>query len=274
MKELSLREIQLGQLNVLKKLAALCDTLGVRYYLFYGTLIGAIRHGGFIPWDDDIDVMMPRPDYEKLLAYCAEHAQELKPFVLMNAQSNAEYIYPISRLCDTRYYVDYAGVKSYGLGLFVDIYPFDGCGNTPEEAKAILASQQMSFKFLCLANSDRFAPSNRGALRTVIRFGSYVVAKLMGFRYYLRRLEQTAKSHAYADSKYVACSAWELQGYFERADLEEAMVVHFEDADFTIPAAYDKILRQTYGDYMQLPPEADRIAHHYYTAYLLDSEEN
>ena len=70
MEELTLRQMQEGALNILKKLDGICREQGLRYFLFYGTLIGAIRHKGFIPWDDDLDVAMPRPDFDKLVAYC------------------------------------------------------------------------------------------------------------------------------------------------------------------------------------------------------------
>ena len=73
MKELNAREVQLGELSILKKMAQICEDLGLRYFLMYGTLLGAIRHQGFIPWDDDIDVAMPRPDYDKLMEYLISH---------------------------------------------------------------------------------------------------------------------------------------------------------------------------------------------------------
>ena len=73
MKALTAREVQLGEFEILKKFAQICSKKGFKYYLFYGTLIGAVRHQGFIPWDDDVDVMMPRADYEKLLEYLLAH---------------------------------------------------------------------------------------------------------------------------------------------------------------------------------------------------------
>ena len=137
MKELTLREIQLGELGVLKKLKEICEDQGLRYFLFFGTLLGAIRHKGFIPWDDDVDVGMPREDYEKLLGYFRENSDALLPFRLMHFSTNENYIYPIARICDTRYQVDYSETKEYGLGLFIDIYPFDGWGDTEEDGERI-----------------------------------------------------------------------------------------------------------------------------------------
>lgn len=116
MEELTLRQMQEGALNILKKLDGICREQGLRYFLFYGTLIGAIRHKGFIPWDDDLDVAMPRPDFDKLVAYCRRHREELQPMQLMTVDDNPRYVYPIARFSDTRYRVKYQGIRDYGLG--------------------------------------------------------------------------------------------------------------------------------------------------------------
>ena len=172
MKELSLREVQLGELEILKRLDSICREQGLKYFLYAGTMIGAVRHKAFIPWDDDIDVAMPRRDYDRLMAWWDEHGAQEAPLRMMNIHTNPKYIYPISRLCDTRYQVDYEGTREYGLGLFVDIYPFDGCGSTQEEAEQILQSARRTAhareaRGLSLGASARqpaLHPQTRGAL--------------------------------------------------------------------------------------------------------------
>ena len=166
MEELTLRQMQEGALNILKKLDGICREQGLRYFLFYGTLIGAIRHKGFIPWDDDLDVAMPRPDFDKLVAYCRRHRQELQPMQLMTVDDNPQYVYPIARFSDTRYRVKYQGIRDYGLGLFVDIYPLDGCGNTEEEARAWVQQPMRDVKFINCCAAEKFTPSRRGWLHT------------------------------------------------------------------------------------------------------------
>ena len=81
--ELSLREVQLASLEILRKIDAVCSQEGIRYWAMYGTLIGAVRHHGFIPWDDDLDIAMPRPDYEKFLSWFRNHADEAQPLVAL-----------------------------------------------------------------------------------------------------------------------------------------------------------------------------------------------
>ena len=166
MEELTLRQMQEGALNILKKLDGICREQGLRYFLFYGTLIGAIRHKGFIPWDDDLDVAMPRPDFDRLVAYCRQHRQELLPMRLMTVDDNPQYVYPIARFSDTRYRVKYQGIRDYGLGLFVDVYPLDGCGNTEEEARAWVQQPMRDVKFINCCAAEKFTPSRRGWLHT------------------------------------------------------------------------------------------------------------
>ena len=103
MKELSIQEIHEGTLGILKKIIDICDKVGVNYYLAYGSLIGAVRHGGFIPWDDDLDIVMLRPDYEVFCQYCMKHERELYPFKLIDkVKKNILIILLGLMICDIR----------------------------------------------------------------------------------------------------------------------------------------------------------------------------
>ena len=96
-------------LRKLEKIKEICDKEGFRYVLTWGTLIGAIRHKGFIPWDDDIDIMMPRPDHDKLMKYMSEHKDELKPLEVFNNDTCPNYPYMLTRISDSRYILDVIG---------------------------------------------------------------------------------------------------------------------------------------------------------------------
>ena len=270
MKELSLREIQLAEFGVMQKLAELCNQLDLRYYLFYGTLLGAVRHQGFIPWDDDVDVAMPRPDYEKLLAYCDENADALAPYRLMHYRKDADYIYPIARLCDTRYHVDYEGTVEYGLGLFVDIFPLDGCGNTPREAKRIHRKNDALQRLTFLAGTDRFKPSLKGGLhRTVVKFFSYCYAKCFGPRYFARKADRNSMAIPFETSDFISCTVWfDWPQWFPKEWFGNDASLLFEGQPFCVPKQWEGMMKEWYGDYMCLPPENERIGHHHYKAYL------
>lgn len=274
MKELTPREVQLGELSVLKKLAQICEELNLRYFLFYGTLLGAVRHQGFIPWDDDIDIAMPREDYETLVQYLIDHEQQLYPYKVMSYRSNSDYIYPICRFCDTRYYIDYRGTTEYGLGLFVDIYPFDGYGNTQKEKAKLYRKSWILNRLVFQAGMKSFEKSETASWRTPFKYLIYGTAKLIGCRKLLPMLDNWARQRSFREDAWVDCVVWmPTRGGFPRELFDETAYIRFEDQDFAVPAAYDRLLTLRYGDYMKLPPEKDRIAHHYYTAYLLDEEE-
>ena len=100
MKQLEFHEVQKTALNVLKRLTEICDELNLKYVLAWGTLIGAVRHQGFIPWDDDIDIMMPRDDYDRLLAYFSEHKDELLPYEALTMETRKNYPHMICRISD------------------------------------------------------------------------------------------------------------------------------------------------------------------------------
>lgn len=274
MKELTAREVQLGELEIVKKLDEICTRLNLRYFLAYGTLIGAIRHQGFIPWDDDLDIMLPRKDYEILLEYLMTHEQEVAPLTLMHYKTNKKYIYPIARVVDTRYWVDYQNAKDYDLGLFVDVYPLDGCGNTEEEAAQILKKNYTNCMMVSLAGERHYRPSiSGGFVHSVGKYAAYCYAQLFGARYFAKKLDASGKKYAYDDSKYVDLTIWDANTKpFLREWFQNVELVKFEDAMLCVPTHYHEILTQTYGDYMALPPEEERIGHHYYTAYL--REEN
>lgn len=270
MEELTLRQMQEGALNILKKLDGICREQGLRYFLFYGTLIGAVRHKGFIPWDDDLDVAMPRPDFDKLVAYCRRHRQELQPMRLMTVDDNPKYVYPIARFSDTRYRVKYQGIRDYGLGLFVDIYPLDGCGDTEEEARAWVQQPLRDEKFINCCAAERFTPSRRGWLHTPAKLAGHLWAKLHGSAYFIHRIEAWARQKDYEKCRYVSCTVWgttRWKNVYLREDLEKTVYVPFEDGEFPIPAGYERMLRHTYGDYMTPPPPEQRIGQHFYTVW-------
>ena len=267
MKELDLKDIQKGGLEVLKKFDAICSELGVKYFLTWGTLLGAVRHNGFIPWDDDVDVGMLRDDYEKLIDYLKKHEDELYPFKLICNENNKGYAYAIPRFTDTRYLLDYKGARDYGLGLFVDIYPYDGYGNKEKfDLKTILKRNEINV-MASLAADDKFKKPNKRLL-TPVKWILYQYSKLKGTEYFINKANTLASKYSCNHSDYVAILVWDTQKKpYKKEWLEDLVYCKFEDEKFYIPKEYDKILKIEYGNYMELPPENERIGHHYYTAY-------
>lgn len=268
-RELSMKEIQEVSLEILKQIAKLCEQLNLNYFLIYGTLIGAIRHHGYIPWDDDVDIMMPRSDHDKLITYLMSHP--LPHLQVFNRETCLEYPYMITRISDDRYVLKMDNEKPYGMGVFIDIYPFDGLGNTEKEAvKYGMKGDRLSS--LCyLATRDHYAIENTSSLvRKLIKRPIYLVSKIIGKNIIQKRIEKLSRKYRYDESEYVGCFVWlsgGIKDIFKKEWFCDYEMCQFEDYNFRVPKEYDKILTHIYGNYMELPPEKDRIGHHYYKAY-------
>lgn len=269
--ELTCREIQNVSLQILKTVAEICERQGYRYSLIYGTLIGAVRHHGFIPWDDDVDIMMPRPDYEELLKYLDAHISDFPYLKVFNCETCEDYPYMITRISDERYQIVVDNEKPYGMGVFIDIYPYDGLGKTKKEAlKFGLKGDRLSS--LCFqATRIHFSiGTTKSTLRKIIKFPVFLYAKMRGKNHYQKKLSNLADLKNYEESEFVGCVVWLSGGerdIFPKEWFDETIKLKFEEYEFNVPKEYDKILKHVYGDYMQLPPEKDRTGHHYYKAY-------
>lgn len=272
---LTMQENQQAAIGVMKKLDEICRELGVSYTLTYGTMLGAVRHSGYIPWDDDLDIMLPRADYDQLIAWCLEHEQELMPYKLFTPETVADYPYMIPRFCDTRYEIETENEKNCGMGAFVDIYPLDGIGNTREEALATLRKRARFSSLYFLSTRMRCERGmTKSPLKRLIKLPAFWAAKLIGKKWLGKQLLAMGKKCDWENSRYVGCVIWDTEtetGLFEKDWFAQTQVMPFEQEQFRVITGYDAFLSRMYGDYMQLPPEEDRIAHHFYSIYKKQS---
>lgn len=266
LKELSLTEIQQGSFEILKKIKEIFDENGWKYYLAYGTLLGAIRHKGFIPWDDDIDIWVPRDDYEKFIDYCQKNPDKLYPFELFHYRTNPKYIYLIARVSDPRYVIEYYNSKEYGLGLFVDVYPLDG---VDENNTFYMKKMYKLFRKINIAGKVKYTPSNN-ILKSIIKFFYFKYLHLLDLNKILIKSDRLVQKYSYNNSNTINCTSWNIgfnynlkKSYFESGECFK----EFNGEMFRVPIEYDKCLKAMYGNYMELPPKEQRVAHHYYRAF-------
>jgi len=267
-KELSLREIQVSALQVLKSLDSICKELELDYFVMYGTLIGAVRHGGFIPWDDDIDIMMPRKDYNILLEYLNEQRNYIEPFQIFSYKYDESYPYLISRLSDSRYRIEVDNEKDYGIGTFVDIYPLDELSNNYYIAclKGRFYGWLSSLYFL---STREFFPKGDKSLKMGVKYLAYLSSKIIGKKLLKRVLVVNVEGKG--DSLYWGCRQWMTDNYkgniFRSEALKGRSLLQFEDMKVSVPEHYKELLTGFYGDFMELPEQSKRKPHHLYKAY-------
>lgn len=267
--ELSLREVQLASLEILKDIDTVCRREGIRYWLMYGTLIGAVRHKGFIPWDDDLDIAMPRRDYERFIT-CFSKEPEFGKYIAINPDLGKNRPFLITRVSNSKYkMIGEYGDEIEDLGAFVDVYPMDGAGS---DRKSALKSKSDAYKLIMkYLRSGNFPSNNRDAGR-LKRFAKGIRALLLGKpERYQKMLWSLCAARDFECSEYVSNLCWSPvpdRCVYQRCWFDETEYMVFEDMKAPVPKGYDALLKEDYGDYMQLPPEEERVGHHFYSIVL------
>ena len=272
---LSLAEVQIESTKVLKAIDKICSDNGFRYFLAYGTLLGAVRHQNVIPWDDDVDIWMPRPDYDKFIDYCCSHSKDIYPLEILSPLKK-EYPYVISRLSNSNYVLEEENVKPYGLGIFVDIYPLDGVGSNYEKALSLKRKVSKYISLCYLSTRTKFTVGRtKKLLYKFVKFPAYLLSRAIGKDYFINKILKIAAVQNYSSSKFIGCLVWGSNGVysiFNKEDFDNPVKLKLGDGYYCAPSNYDKILKLIYNDYMKIPPEEDRIGYHFARAYLKNKD--
>jgi lipopolysaccharide cholinephosphotransferase len=276
-KPLVLKELQNLELEILKTFKDFCDANHLRYYLCGGTLIGAVRHKGFIPWDDDIDVMMPRPDYERFLELNSNGM--LDQFRrLDNVKFVPDALSSILRIYDTRTELIFTTLRHpKKFGCWIDIFPLDGLS---EHAclRFIHCRWARVLQDLMTINGTKFGVKRRSKLATLLQWGILPLLpliRLVGHSGWLRIMDRVSKKYDYATSKYVGVlegRALEKEAML-KSKMEPAVLVDFDGEKFTAMANYDEYLTNLYGDYMTPPDAKGKMSRHIIEIYWKDKEQ-
>ncbi len=269
---MQMKNIQCVSLDILKFVSNICEKEGFRYCLAYGTLIGAVRHKGYIPWDDDVDILMPRADYDKFLHWTRTHKEDMGVYEVFNREINKDYIYGITRICDSRYEIIKDNEPNCGMGIFIDVYPYDGLGDDRQVAlEKLHKARKYCDAIVAMTRNNQRVPTELNLKGRLMFLLTHLIRKVHGLNYYFKQLNSLKDGYDFDTSKYVGPLMWYFtkpyKVLFERALFNEFVKVSFEDGMFYVPSEYDKILTQEYGDYMTLPPVEKRIYQHEYKAY-------
>ena len=269
-----LRAIQNGEFGILKYIKDVCDQNGLKYYLAYGTLIGAVRHHGFIPWDDDVDIHMPRGDYRKFVEIVTNNPH---PFYrLIARETSPKFTLALAKVIDNRTNLRQISPwrEKVPLGIYVDIFILDGAGDSWEEACQTYETAYSIYSHWRWAVRKVFVPG-RSRKKTLRQWIKHIFPeKVRGVRYWINKLDSFSMQKAYNDCRFVAAMAAGTpeasRNVWERAWFGEGTNIFFNGESVRAPDNWDAVLRPEYGDYMEFPPPEKQKPHHNYELDIPD----
>lgn len=236
----NLRELQLRMLEILKEVDQICKKHNIQYWLSSGTLLGAVRHGGFIPWDDDLDIEMQREDFKKFMSVLSQELPE--NLTLQSDKSDRNYIYFYPRIRDKNSYIYERSEQNRALkekGAFIDVFPLE---STFLVCHKIVAKLLSSFAWRLVLKT--------GFKRKMYDIYRFVLAKMV--IPFFRLISCLAPTNRLYHS---LGSFFHIPRY--KNEIFPLTQISFEGCDFPCPHDYDKYLNRLYGDYMRLPDSVD-----------------
>lgn len=258
-------------IDVYREYAKICDRHGLRYYVVYGNAIGAVRHGGFIPWDDDFDVSMPRPDYEKFLEIANEELPERLKIVTWRNTPEFNMISAKVQLADaeTVKRIEREHGRQLSSGIYIDVFPIDGAPTS--DFKWFVGSVWYSIlQCLLRFHNDKFTHQSRKG--KIVWLAGMILSPLFFWVWthgaICRRLEKLSRRYDFESSVLYNSSA----AYPELRRVKRHLtsvwgtpkMVRFGNIEVPLPEKYEDFLTFWYGDYMKLPPESRRKPTHQY----------
>ena len=258
------KEIQNDCLEVLRAFDLYAKNNNLKYYMAGGTLLGAVRHQGFIPWDDDVDLMMPRKDYEFLIHHFHNDRYEIS-----SCETDGTYHTPFARVWDKQTRIEWKTVCEKEIGVFIDVFPMDGF----PDGNIMTYVHLWHLKFYrALVNSsirEKFLPHEKylwckRIMKKVFRRSG---------NYYSQKLNRVAQKYDYDKCSYVGVKTTSLHLFREKNSKEifqKVIYLPFEDMELPSPVGYDVYLKHLYGNYRVLPPEEQRHSEHEFVIYKID----
>lgn len=247
-----LRQLQMG---ILDHVHAFCEANGLTYFLSSGTLIGAVRHGGYIPWDDDIDIYMPRCDYERFLQIYSDPSGVYRA---IDPQRDPKYYYTFAKVIDQRTLMLEKEVKGYEIGVYIDIFPVDYVSDDAQERERVFKKKKLLYKI------RRCKISEENPLHSRLAYLCYkwLPVSVNCINRQIRKLIVLDKPTQ------TVCNMTEAgpttaRSCFPAADIASSVDIAFENRTYKTMVGYKNYLSHTYGDYMKLPPEDQRVTHHF-----------
>lgn len=260
MKKMTVDEQKQVSLEILKYVTDFCDAHNLRYYLWGGTLLGAIRHNGYIPWDDDVDIIMPRKDYESFMkSFSSEH------YVAFCCEKDDRYPFVHGKVIDNRTIKNepvYFG-RGLEMGIDIDVFPVDMLGDTAFMEQSLKKRNRL-IRYLFVASHKM--KKGQSIKHLLLLWAFLLHGRGNGFSQTINKMAQSFSENASMQMLY-ADSNIKYPLIMENAWLDNREKHVFESYEFYIPSGWDCILKRCYGDYMTPPPKEKQVTHHLFDAF-------
>lgn len=252
--QLKVKKIQDTIYPILCEIDSFCTEKGIQYFLCAGSCLGAVRHKGFIPWDDDADIMLPRQDYDRFIEEYSRYKE--RKYQIGAISIKKDWNREFCRVWNDKTSLHLNKLEDVNLGVFVDVFPIDGFPTSKTAQRMYLAHMKiLSSLGLATIKSEFFEGEKYRFLKKVLK----VVLKPLGMRYFAKKMDKLARKYPFSSSKYVGVGI--APGYGKReimpkSALEKETRMRFVDRDFSIPLDYNTYLSNLYGNYMEIPKNA------------------
>lgn len=250
MKEYSTKAVQAEALKILIDFAAFCDENGLKYYLAGGTMLGAVRHHGFIPWDDDIDVLMPRPDYETFISITKGKLYD--KYLVYHDDTFPSNMSPFLKVMNPEFIV-YERVYKKEEAVWIDVFPIDGMPDTVREQKK--HARRIALYNYLLWQSKSVEQITGNEFKMFIKKVCFFPLILIGSSWFVNKITKIAKKYNYQDCKIIgsAVGKYGARECIPKDVFEPRIRMSFEQQEFYVSAGYDTYLTNLYGNYMEMP---------------------
>ena len=259
-RSLGVADIRLTELGIMDAIDAFCEERGLRYYLFYGSLLGAVRHEGFIPWDDDMDIIMPRESYQVFLE---EFGTERYKVAKQGALERYPYAY--AKVYDTSTRLVENAHSKCVYGVFVDVFPMDDLGSDWNEIVALKERIKPKNKML-VARSITWSKQYSFA-SNLMHMCAHIISCTKSTPRRAQELDELAQSLAQPDSRFAGNLLLGTLRAFPKEWFEPAERLPFEGREYVTPCNRAQLLESLYGDWRTLPPDEKRVTRHCFTAW-------